>query len=218
MALLLLAWSMRLFGPGWCFTMNGISFIAVISALLMIRLKAAAPSKATGTALDDLKEGLRYVVSHPTIRMLIAVVMVTMVFGMSFVTLMPAWTVKVLGGDSTTNGFLYSARGVGSLSGRPHDCVVRPGKDQRKAADAGEPRLSGVVAGLVDRTMAPAIIADARRRRVGLDACAKYVQYPRAVPCARPVKRAGDEHPCHQRIRHVSDRLSAVRELGTEDR
>ena len=106
-----------LFGPGWCFTMNGISFIAVISALLMIRLKPQPPQKQRGTALGDLKEGLRYVVSHQTIRLLIAVVMVTMVFGMSFITLMPAWTVKVLGGDSTTNGFLYSARGVGSLLG-----------------------------------------------------------------------------------------------------
>jgi len=104
-----------LFGPGWCFTINGISFIAVISALLMIRVKPQPPQKQRGTAFDDLKEGLRYVVSHQTIRVLIAVVMVTMVFGMSFVTLMPAWTVKVLRGDATTNGFLHSARGVGSL-------------------------------------------------------------------------------------------------------
>ncbi len=104
-----------LLGPGWCFIINGISFIAVISALLMIRVKAQPTQKRQGTALADLKEGLRYVVSHQTIRVLITVVMVTMVFGMSFVTLMPAWTIKVLGGDSTTNGFLYSARGVGSL-------------------------------------------------------------------------------------------------------
>jgi predicted MFS family arabinose efflux permease len=106
-----------LFGPGWCFTINGMSFIAVISALLMIRLKPQTSQKQPGTALADLKEGLRYVVSHQTIRVLIAIVMVTMVFGMSFLTLMPAWAVKVLGGDSTTNGFLHSARGVGSLLG-----------------------------------------------------------------------------------------------------
>ena len=106
-----------LFGPGWCFTLNGISFIAVISALRRIRLQPRPPQVRPGTALGDLAEGLRYVASHPTIRVLIGVVMVTMVFGMSFVTLMPAWAVKVLGGDSTTNGFLHSARGVGSLLG-----------------------------------------------------------------------------------------------------
>jgi predicted MFS family arabinose efflux permease len=104
-------------GPGWCFTINGISFIAVISALLLMRLKLRPPRTRTGTALDDLKDGLRYVVSHPTIRTLIAATMVTTVFGMSFFVLLPAWSVKILGGDSTTNGFLQSARGVGSLIG-----------------------------------------------------------------------------------------------------
>jgi predicted MFS family arabinose efflux permease len=105
------------FGPGWCFLINGASFIAVISALLMMRLKPQPPRVRTGTALEDLKDGLRYVVSHPTIRMLIAVTMMTTIFGMSFAILLPAWSVKILGGDSTTNGFLLSARGVGSLIG-----------------------------------------------------------------------------------------------------
>jgi MFS family permease len=104
-------------GPGWCFTINGISFVAVLSALLLMRLKAQSPRVRTGTALEDLKDGLRYVVSHPTIRMLIVVTMVTTIFGISFFVLLPAWSVKVLGGDSTTNGFLLSARGVGSLMG-----------------------------------------------------------------------------------------------------
>jgi MFS family permease len=104
-------------GPGWCFMINGVSFIAVISALLMIRLKPQPLRTRNGTALDDLKEGLRYIVSHQTIRLLIVVVMVTTLFGMSFVTLMPAWAVNVLQGDSKTNGFLQSARGVGSLIG-----------------------------------------------------------------------------------------------------
>ena len=104
-------------GPGWCFTINGASFIAVISALLMMRLKPKPPRVRTDSAFADLKGGLRYVASHPTIRILIAVAMVTTIFGMSFVVLLPAWSVKILGGDSTTNGFLQSARGAGSLIG-----------------------------------------------------------------------------------------------------
>jgi MFS family permease len=102
-------------GPGWCFTINGLSFIAVIGALLMMRL-AAQPLR-TGTALQELKDGLRYVLSHQTIRVLITVVMVVTVFSMSFATLLPAWAVRVLRGDSATNGFLQSARGLGSLMG-----------------------------------------------------------------------------------------------------
>jgi MFS family permease len=104
-------------GPGWCFTINGASFIAVISALLMMRLKPKPPRLRTDSAFADLKDGLRYVVSHPTIRILIAVTMVTTIFGMSFAILLPAWSVKILGGDATTNGFLQSARGAGSLIG-----------------------------------------------------------------------------------------------------
>lgn len=104
-----------LLGPGWCFTLNGVSFIAVISALLMMRIEQQPPPMRPGRALDDLKDGLRYVVSQPTIRVLIAVAGVITTFGMSFVTLFPAWAVTILGGDSTTNGFLQSARGIGAL-------------------------------------------------------------------------------------------------------
>jgi hypothetical protein len=71
-----------------------------------MRLKLQPPRVRTGTALDDLKDGLRYAASHPTIRVLIAVTMVTTTFGMSFATLLPAWSVKILGGNSATNGFL----------------------------------------------------------------------------------------------------------------
>jgi MFS family permease len=104
-----------LLGPGWCFTINGVSFTAVISALLMMRIKPPPPQGRRGTAIDDLKEGLRFVVGHPTIRLLMAVVAMTTIFGMSYATLMPAWAVKILHGDATTNGLLQSARGVGSL-------------------------------------------------------------------------------------------------------
>jgi len=104
-------------GPAWCFTINGVSFIAVISALLRMQLKLQPPRARNGTAFDDLKDGLRYVVSHPTIRILITITMVTTILGMSFAVLFPAWSVRILKGDSTTNGFLLSARGCGSLIG-----------------------------------------------------------------------------------------------------
>jgi MFS family permease len=104
-----------LFGPGWCFTINGISFLAVIIALLMMRLQPQPRRARKTSTVVDLKEGLRYVVSHPIIRVLIATAAVSTIFGLSFATLLPAWSVTILGGDSTTNGFLQSARGVGSL-------------------------------------------------------------------------------------------------------
>ncbi len=106
-----------LFGPAWCFTINGISFLAVITALLMMHVQPLPPRLQTTSAWRDLKQGLRYVVGHPTIRTLIALVSVTSVFGLGYSVLFPDWAVIVLGGDVTTNGWLQSARGAGSLIG-----------------------------------------------------------------------------------------------------
>jgi MFS family permease len=102
-------------GPAWCFTLNGISFLAVISALLRMQIKIQPTRARFGSAFDDLKDGLRYVMGEPTIRVLIVVPMVITLFAMTYNTLLPAWAVDILHGDSTTNGFLQSARGFGSL-------------------------------------------------------------------------------------------------------
>ncbi len=106
-----------LIGPGWCFTINGITFIAVIVALLMMKLKPLAVPTRRSSTLVDLKEGLSYVAREPVVRALICLVGVTSLFGLSFITLIPAWAVTILGGDATTNGLLQTARGVGALSG-----------------------------------------------------------------------------------------------------
>lgn len=106
-----------LLGPAWCFSINGISFLAVISALLMMRLKPIPPRPRTGSAFDEFKDGFRYVFSHPILRILIATATTATIFGLGYATLLPAWSVSILGGDSTTNGYLQSARGVGSLIG-----------------------------------------------------------------------------------------------------
>jgi MFS family permease len=106
-----------LLGPAWCFTINGISFMAVIVALLMMDIKPL-PARARATSvLEDLKEGLGYVAVHPRIRALILLASVTSLFGVGCFTLFPAWAVTILHGDSTTNGFLQSARGVGAVLG-----------------------------------------------------------------------------------------------------
>jgi MFS family permease len=104
-------------GPGWCFTINGISFIAVIIALLLMKLKPFIPVKTNRSALSDVKEGLKYVANHPSVRMLISNLFIITLFGLGIATLIPAWTVEVLGGGATTNGFLMAARGLGSLIG-----------------------------------------------------------------------------------------------------
>lgn len=105
------------FGPAWCFTLNGVSFIAIIVALLMMRIRPQAARARRVSAASDLMEGLRYVVAQPVIRALIGLVGVLSLFGVALFTLMPAWAVEVLSGDAATLGWLQSARGAGALIG-----------------------------------------------------------------------------------------------------
>jgi MFS family permease len=104
-------------GAGWCFILNGISFIAVIVALLFMRIKPqTVPLKRVST-MESLKDGFRYVRSDGLTLMLILSVFFINVFGFGLLPLIPAWAVDVLGGDVRTNGYLLSARGVGAVIG-----------------------------------------------------------------------------------------------------
>jgi MFS family permease len=103
-----------LFGPGWCFTINGITFLAVIAALLLMNIPRRSVSWHA-SPLTEIKEGLRFVANHRTVLALISLVGAVGMFGISFVILLPAWAVEVLHGDATTTGILRSAQGVGAL-------------------------------------------------------------------------------------------------------
>ncbi len=103
-------------GPGWCFTINGFSFIAVIGALLLIQLpQFIAPPRQN--AMTELKEGFRFVRDHAPIKLLIVTVGMVSMFAFSLLTLIPAWATEILGGDVRTNGLLLAARGAGALAG-----------------------------------------------------------------------------------------------------
>ncbi len=106
-----------LFGPSFCFLINGISYIGVIIILLMIKPFQPAIQRPKSSTILDLKEGLNYTIKHDLVRTLALSSAFFVFFGFSFVALIPAWAVDVLKGDVRTNGLLLSARGVGSLIG-----------------------------------------------------------------------------------------------------
>jgi MFS family permease len=105
-----------LIGPAWCFMLNGLSFIGVIVALLLMKIAPRSIAARRGSAWNELMEGMRYIAASSTIRTLILLVSITALFGISSTTLFPAWAVSILGGDATTTGLLQSARGVGALA------------------------------------------------------------------------------------------------------
>jgi MFS family permease len=103
------------FGPAWCFALNGITYIAVIVALLLMRIPRFEPKPRTTSAFAELSVGVRYVLSNKVIMSLIGSVGLVSVFWIGLLNLLPAWAVDVLHGDVTTNGLLVSARGFGAL-------------------------------------------------------------------------------------------------------
>ncbi|MCS6843861.1 MAG: MFS transporter [Caldilineales bacterium] len=104
-------------GPGWSFALNGVSYLAVIGALLLMRLPNRRPTPSGERVAEQLREGFRYTIQSPVIRTVVINIGVLSLFGMSLLVLLPAWAVDVLGGDVRTNGFLLASRGVGALVG-----------------------------------------------------------------------------------------------------
>jgi MFS family permease len=126
-----------LFGPGWCFAINGISFIAVIIALAAMRLAPRAPVARRDGALHDIRAGLQAVAADKRILATTGLMGAMSLFGMSFVTLLPAWAVQILGGDARTNGFLQSARGLGALVAALGIATFAQGRSRGKAMSIG---------------------------------------------------------------------------------
>jgi MFS family permease len=104
-------------GEGICFLINTMSFIAIIAALLSIKIPGKpVVSKNTGLK-KSMQEGLRYTFKSIPIRTLLILLAVLSLAGFPFLILMPAYAKEILHGGSDTLGFLMSALGAGALCG-----------------------------------------------------------------------------------------------------
>ena len=99
----------------WCFLVDGISYIAVIASLLMMRVHIQALRRAATSTLTELKEGWSYVKGFLPIRTILLLFALVSLMGMPFVVLMPIFAATVLHGGPHTLGFLMGAMGVGAL-------------------------------------------------------------------------------------------------------
>ena len=100
---------------GWCFLTDGVSYIAVIASLLMMRLPAAKEERAATTMVAQLREGWAYVAHFAPIRTILILFALLSLMGWPFMVLMPVFAAQVLHGGPHTLGFLMGAVGVGSL-------------------------------------------------------------------------------------------------------
>jgi len=104
-------------GTAWCFFINGVSFLAVIGCLLLMRLTPRTRVLEIGSPWTDLKHGLRYVLVHREIFALLMLALIFSVFGISYNTILPAFTDQVLHAGATGYGAVNAFIGIGAMIG-----------------------------------------------------------------------------------------------------
>jgi MFS family permease len=104
-------------GEGYCFLIDGISYIAVIASLVAMRITVPQARRPQRKIQHELKEGWQYVRGSLPIRSILTNLGLVSMFGMQHSTLMPIVAGEVLHGGPNTLGFLMSAVGVGALVG-----------------------------------------------------------------------------------------------------
>jgi MFS family permease len=101
-------------GEAPAFLFNGLSFLAVIVGLLLMRLQPfQAPARQSGAG--QLREGLAYIVGEPKVRLLLLQIGLLCVFGLAYVPLLPSFARDVLGGDALVFGMVASTNAGGAL-------------------------------------------------------------------------------------------------------
>lgn len=103
-------------GVGWAFMLNGISYIAVITAFLFMHIKEAV-NQAHSHPILAIKEGISYAVKHPLIKVLLIFTGVVSVFGWSYMTIMPLVAETIFHRGAVGLSYLYTAAGAGALLG-----------------------------------------------------------------------------------------------------
>jgi MFS family permease len=103
-------------GEGPCFALNALSFAAVLTSLLLMRLPSRPPRRG-GHPLRDILLGYRYSLRTPHIRTALMLVGVSSMFGAAYLSLLPAFARDILHGASASYGTLMTSVGIGALIG-----------------------------------------------------------------------------------------------------
>ena len=104
-------------GTAYCFLFDGLSYIAVIAALLAMKVKPWKNVVTDGNPLQKVKEGFVYAFSFPPVRAILLLSALVSFMGLQNTILVPVIAEQVLKGGAETLGFLMAASGVGALTG-----------------------------------------------------------------------------------------------------
>jgi len=104
-------------GVGWCFTLNAVSFVAVLASVLLIDPHRLRPIVPVPRSRGQIREGFRYAWGSPAIRQTLLLSAVVAAFGWNWQTLLPLYSADTLHGDAAQFGLLVSMLSVGALIG-----------------------------------------------------------------------------------------------------
>ena len=104
-------------GVATCFFLNGVTFVAVIAGLLMMRLPRFERHVHAVSAGEHAWNGIAYSMKHQRVRTILLLFLAVGVFGWSYAVLMPAFARDVLGRGANGYGVLMSASGTGAFIG-----------------------------------------------------------------------------------------------------
>jgi len=107
-------------GEGWCFFLNGVSFLAVIVALLAMRITPVERKPSTESPLRSLLQGFRFAMSDVPIRSVLLLLSWLSLLGLQYSVFLPIFAQDILHGGARGLGFLMSSAGVGAVLGALH--------------------------------------------------------------------------------------------------
>jgi len=104
-------------GEGWCFLLNGVSFIAVIVGLILMNVGNRPPGEHRGSRVSAIIEGFHFVLRTRPIRDLLILLGLMSVMGMPYTVLMPIFADEIFNGGAKGLGLLMGSSGIGALAG-----------------------------------------------------------------------------------------------------
>ena len=126
-------------GEGICFLLNAVSYVAVIAALIAMKISPKEKPRGSVRVLQELKEGFSYVSHSVPIRSILLLLGVVSLVAMPYQVLMPVFAQDILLGGPRTFGFLVGCSGLGALAGAVYLASRKsvPGLERLLAIAAG---------------------------------------------------------------------------------
>jgi MFS family permease len=108
-----LAWK----GPAWCFLLNGISFLAVLAALLAMRIPKIAVKPPEGSPFQNFIQGFQFAMSDMPVRSALLLLSLLSLLGLQYSVFLPIFASEVLHRGAKGFGLLMSTAGIGAVLG-----------------------------------------------------------------------------------------------------